>query len=535
MPALTKLRSVELQGLVKQLAYAPPERIWHQVERAEELVEHLDVDASYPVDWLVYKLTGYRSDETTTRSVPGAELLADLSAFVEHLSRAGKLRASDEPVELVSDLAVRWSINRKTIERWRRVGLVGRRLVNDDGREVLGFSQRVLRAFERAHRERIAKARLFSRASESEREHMVRQAGEEPESASRSAVAKRVAKKSGRSVGAVKRAMADAAGEENHATRAGVRREGRAAWRLWRRGFETSEIAERLKRPRTVVLRAINLERLGACSVCLRLASVTSAEVAWFDQRAPVVCDDVREFVRLARDRIVVPPKEEARELRLYWSLVAKAQAACRAIDRLQPSTEMLDVAETALRSAARVKASVFRALLSPLLDTVESVLGGPIETLRPGPAAELVGAVNVVVLAEMDLHVPGRVGRLAAPVSLAAHRVATAWVKANVAGVSRAATRAAGLWAGGAAIVPYVAHVCAWQADIDVPERAWRGWVKVAERERRLLASRFGLEGEKPCSVSEWAEREGVTRIQAARADRKAWRALVLASRGRA
>lgn len=517
--------------MVRQLSYAPPDRIRGQVERAEELAEQIERGASYPVDWLVYRLTGYRGEDVTTRSVSGGVLLAELSAFVERLSHAGGLTLREEPGAVVSgDLTRRWGVNRKTLERWRRDGLVGRRLIDDRGRSVLAFSARVVAAYERRHAERLRRAGAFSRLSESERERIEALAstgGARGESTT--AAARRMARATGRSVGAVKRALVSsgrgvARTPEEMESR---RREAEFAWRLWRRGFDAPEIARRLGRPRTVVLRAINLERASRLRACLNGVAGSDAQPQWTPQPLPPICGDVAALVELARHRIVVTPRQEAREHVLLWSLRASAAAELSRLDRNHPSAEALDEIESRLRAAARVKAVLLRPLLSLIVETAEGVLGGPMETLRPAQAAELLAELLAATCADLDTHEPGRVGRLAAPVALAVHRLATSWVKQHHATPARSAARAAGLWTVPVAIEPFVALVSPWQASMDLPPAGFAAWPRMGEPERAVLAARFGLEGERPRTLAELAKEFGVTRIQAARLDCGAWRAL--------
>src|ERR1043165_3443217 len=140
MPAFTKLRISALDDLARQLRFAPAETLRRQLERTRTLAAEIDPAIAYPEDWIVFRITGYRPEIAEPAAFPGGALLADVSGLVERLSAAAKVSQSelDAARHLGLDaLCARWRVSRKTVERWRRMGLVALRVRGARGKPRL--------------------------------------------------------------------------------------------------------------------------------------------------------------------------------------------------------------------------------------------------------------------------------------------------------------------------------------------------------------------------------------------------------------
>ena len=128
-----------------------------QIERIEDLAVEIDPALNYPEDWLIYRITGYRPEIDIPATLVGAALLGDLSALAERLSDAAALRAHElsGPTAPIEELRRRWRVSRKTLERWRRAGLLGLRVRDPSGGAHLVFPERVIRAFESRRRSSV--------------------------------------------------------------------------------------------------------------------------------------------------------------------------------------------------------------------------------------------------------------------------------------------------------------------------------------------------------------------------------------------
>src|SRR5690606_411309 len=113
---------------------------------------------------------GYRPDMPAPPLVSGAEALADLSALVERLSDAAEMAPEElDPGALrIEDLQQRWGVSAKTISRWRRRGLIARRVRDARARSRLAFQPEAVRRFEAARAGELAAAGGFRRFTDEE-------------------------------------------------------------------------------------------------------------------------------------------------------------------------------------------------------------------------------------------------------------------------------------------------------------------------------------------------------------------------------
>ena len=100
MPRLPTLRTRVLQELARQVRFQSEDAARRQLGRAEELALQLleekaaDAPAAYPEEWVVFRITGLRT-ETGGDVVVREALLGDLPALIDRLSAAAKLRVED--------------------------------------------------------------------------------------------------------------------------------------------------------------------------------------------------------------------------------------------------------------------------------------------------------------------------------------------------------------------------------------------------------------------------------------------------------
>src|SRR5690606_20148253 len=118
----------------------------------------------YAEDWIVRRITGFPARIDDPRQIVGAALLADLSALAERLSDRAALPAhADTGTIGIDGLTELWSVSRKTIDRYRRSGLIGRRVRDANGVVRIVFSPAAVRGFAQKRGPRIDRAGAFSR------------------------------------------------------------------------------------------------------------------------------------------------------------------------------------------------------------------------------------------------------------------------------------------------------------------------------------------------------------------------------------
>lgn len=560
MPSLPRLRVSALQALADQLRFAPRETARRHVERAESLAERITPDGVYPEDWLVFQVTGYRPETPEPALLPGEALLADLGALVERLSAAGGWTAAELGRDgwiNAAELARRWGVSRRSVERYRRLGLIGRRATPVRGAPGhLFYRPGMVERFEAARSARLARARAFSRMDEALESRLVARYRRYHErlgwSVSRAAA--RLAERFGRSpegiralllrhqrsagapparpARAPRRARPSrpaAATERSDGPRRGMGpgaaaggapgpldgRSRRLAERALRRGVAARRVALRLGRSEAAVRRAALLHRV---EMLRRLPLATPADDLLAGAEAALLTPAVvreglgepgaptlQEHQRRTALRGWPDAAEEAARAKAFCLLRRQAALALAKVDRLHPSAVAVDEVERLLLWAARLKAELVRGQGLLLLRTVESHFGRGLESLPAAAGAGLLLAGLAAVGEAVDRHDPFRGGRLAAPAGLALNRVVAKFAQGQLRGPGGPGEAAA---AGGttraapirvperaeAALPDWTRTVAPWQAFLEADPRLAGVLPRLAPPHATLLAARFGF-----------------------------------------
>src|SRR5262249_13370817 len=137
----------------QQARFAPPQKRQEQLERARKLLADVEPGKAYPYQFIVFRVTEYRPDSYPDVLVPGEDLRHDLALMIEALGGAAPAEAQPKELVTLDDLAKRLNVSTKTVRRWRKFGLVGRRVIRD-GRRQLCFDPTVIDQFLAENRER---------------------------------------------------------------------------------------------------------------------------------------------------------------------------------------------------------------------------------------------------------------------------------------------------------------------------------------------------------------------------------------------
>jgi len=161
----------------QQSRYAPKERLLEQINRAEKLLSEIEEEKRYPYEYLLFRITGFRTELTSAQVLDGAGVRSDLRRLVEDLSAAVSLpvEQATEPVLTVEEASRRYNVSTRTITRWRNQGLVARWFLIR-GRLKVGFLESSLARFVDSHDEQVKRGTKFQRLSDEEREEIIRRA-----------------------------------------------------------------------------------------------------------------------------------------------------------------------------------------------------------------------------------------------------------------------------------------------------------------------------------------------------------------------
>jgi len=426
-----RYESSAVAGLASQLKRGPSRLCIRQLCRIDFLMSVIDAGKTYPPDFVVHALTGYRAQRGSVPSrsadddaacIPADVLRADLLVLAEELSAHADIPASavPEPLMGVTELADRFRISTKTVFRWHRRGLIGWRLRFADRRVRLAFPEHCVRAFVASHAELVNRGAAFSQLSESERAVIVDGARDLVDAGSRSvnAVARVLADRTGRAVETIRLILKN---HDSKHPRAGVfnRPKLRVAanddrlqiWEAYVDGATVDSLAERFDRLRPEIYRI--LTEMRARDVKSRpIAYIASDEFTNSPDRAellnglhvrspysPVDAPDsppaeLPPYLQQLYHLPLLTPEGERALFRKMNYLRHVAETAREALDPTTATAVEIDEIERRLREADAVKNQIIQANLrlvvsiakrhmSPTRDFFEIVSDGNVSLMR--------------------------------------------------------------------------------------------------------------------------------------------------------
>jgi RNA polymerase sigma factor (sigma-70 family) len=247
----------------QQVRFAPPARRQEQLARAERLLTEIEPGKKYPYQFVCYRITEFRPDSYPDLLIDGTDLVHDLGLLIKALAIPMAEEAAD-PIVTLDEISKRLNVSTKTVRRWRKLGLVGRRMPLH-GRNQLGFRQSVVERFLAVHHERVRRGSRFSQLSEAEREAILRRARRLARvGGSLTEVSRRIARRLGRSVETVRYTIKNF--DREHPEQAlfpnltgpldaDVKE---LIYSSYRRRINVDTLAKRFQRTRTSIYRVIN-------------------------------------------------------------------------------------------------------------------------------------------------------------------------------------------------------------------------------------------------------------------------------------
>ena len=259
-PALKQLKE-------QQVRFAPKERRVEQLDRAERLLGEIKPERRYPYEYLCFRITGFRPENMPALVLDGEDVRHDLRMFVEDLSGTVSQSVDQlaEPVLTVAAVSRRFNVSQRTVSRWRGQGLVARRFLIG-GRPQVGFLESSLARFVDANRDQVDRGSRFRLLSDEERDDIVRRARRMAQvgHASPAEIARRIARKMARSTETVRTTLK--AFDREHPDRAifpvtspSLDEDAKGQiYRQFRRGVSAEVLASQYGRTRSSIYRVIN-------------------------------------------------------------------------------------------------------------------------------------------------------------------------------------------------------------------------------------------------------------------------------------
>jgi RNA polymerase sigma factor (sigma-70 family) len=523
---MAKFRIDSMGGLARQMQFTPAHALGAQLSAAEELLYTIDPAKAYPYDFVIYRITGYRPRQTDGDLLTGLALQHDLGLLIEQLSDTLNLKTvqMDEPVLSIEDVATRFNVTSKTIQRWRRKGLAARRFTFPDGKRRVGFLLKSVERFIAAHEEQVVRSANFSQLDDSERQEILRRARRLAVRCRccRNEIARRIARQLHRSpltiLHTIKKHDEESPAEAVFPLAPeGMSPEERAiVIKGRRRGLSLRRIAKRLCRPRVAVYRVLMEERI---------ARLNRKKVKFIDDplyHSPHAAEAIEEIVRqdpvevlrdqpripkglppyleaLYRTPLLGPQRERALFLKFNYYKFRFVRAR-RQMDVQFARSRDLDVMERHLRHAQQVKNQIVQANLRLVVSVAR-------RHWRPGlDLMELVSDGNIILMRAAESFDTHRGNRFSTYATLAL-------MKGFARGVSRtqSLTTAAGGDVG-LENLPERSRVSA------IDQFALREDVgamlgRLSDRERSVLVGHFGLNETAPATYEQIGDRLGLSK----------------------
>jgi hypothetical protein len=523
MPRVSALRSAALRDLANQYRFAARRNALHALDALDSLALRLDDDATYSSRWLVHELTGYTPDTTDDEALfPGSALRAELSAFAEHICVAIALRPDElEGALTVEDLEQRWSVTRRTIERYRRQGLVARR-VGEGAQARLLFTPAAVDSFERSRDGSAREKPAASRTTSDERDDFVRRARRYRARLgwSLAQTSRRIALRAGRSPDTVRRAILAHdrdAREPVFPRRSSVDdRERELVLRALRRGVSASDLAAIMGRSRESVARIANerlLTRLREFDLRAPASPLFERDDAHEVLLAPRVvraallperAESALDFLAQARAQKTIDAREETALAVALCFLRWRAAGALASLPDQSPSAQTLDEIETDLRWASRLVVKLARTQRRVALLAIEERVGDPLELRDEHVRALHLASMHALADAALRFD-PFRKGRLAARSAVAlthalSSSIASLGLRARdgaPSGEGRAKRRADRQ----IPLDDWTLDAAPWSRFVEPDHRVRDNLETLDEPARSLLTLRYGFTGEPPVS----------------------------------
>jgi RNA polymerase sigma factor (sigma-70 family) len=264
--AVTGFKHPALKQLTdQQVRFAPPARRAEQFLRARQLLGEIEPTRQYPYQFICYRITEYRPDSYPDLLIDGRDLVHDLDLMIKALAVPAPVEEVEGPIITLEEISKRLNVSTKTIRRWRKLGLVGRRVLHN-GKHQIGYRQAVIDRFLAMHQDRVQRGGRFSQMSETEREQILRRAKRlsRVSGGTLTEISRRIARRLGRSVETVRYTIKNY--DRDHPEQALFpnltgpldAQTKQTIYSSYRRGIAVDTLAKRFQRTRTSMYRVIN-------------------------------------------------------------------------------------------------------------------------------------------------------------------------------------------------------------------------------------------------------------------------------------
>jgi hypothetical protein len=516
------LRTLAVEAVLELLEKAPDGQSTATIEVAEGLLEEIDPDATYPSEFVVWRLIGERETDFG-EVITGMELRRELAILIQRASANVPFDGASAPGGAMDlhEAAASIGVSVRTLQRWRNEGLALCHLRFPDGQVRLGVFNRALDRFRDRSPERLVRAAGFTRMGEEEEHEILLKARRiMADGASLNQAALQVAAHSTRAHETIRQLLRRRRGEHGPVKGIGGRvsdRERSFVLRATDRGLETGGIAARIGRSPS------STRRIAAEARAHRLLGLRPdwIDLPAFDQEdAERVLLDAREVVSRSTSALLwkAPPRvllELLREPRtnpealLLPAMHFERRLAARKIDQLPrtPPVGRLDEIETGLRRADVLRRRAGEAVLGAALARVEQQIGTVLHSLSERNLVRWIAFCVDVVDEQLDHFDPRTRGEIEPRLD----RRISLEIDKQIALQDRRGTTISGSGPNGAvAADALLAKLECVREPLGLAAWLRSRLERLTETDQELMRARFGLDSMRPLTMAELAAQFG-------------------------
>lgn len=269
---MPKIKNKNLNDFFSELRFTPKRQKLKQLLASKELLDITDPEKKYPLEFICYRITDYRPKTDFSRIViPGKELIEDLRSIIITLSNQVEMPVADycQKVYPTLQLAEKFSVSTKTIQRWRNKGLLGWTFVFPDGKKRIGMPQTCIDKFVENNPNIMKRPCRFSKLSQREKKRIIDLAVKYGPDAkiSRHKVYLKIAKETNRSLETIRCTILTFEKANPNArlfkkpSGTVSPKEASQLYKLYRQGVSVKELMQLFYRSRSSIHRIINIRR----------------------------------------------------------------------------------------------------------------------------------------------------------------------------------------------------------------------------------------------------------------------------------
>ena len=405
---MPKIRNESLEQFFKELKFAPVKQQQKQLEASVDLLKIIEDDMEYPFEFVCFRITDYRMREDMSGVlIMGDQLADDLRTYIDRLSTKLMIPAAqqDEKIHSVDELCKKFSVSRKTIQRWRKRGLIGWMYVFPDGRRGIGFKNSAVEEYIENNRLSADKAKKFSKLTIEQKAEIIDLARKYVSQGqlSRYQVIIKIANGTNRSREAIRYMLIDY--EKQHpqdelfSKPSGTisPKEASQIYKMRKSGASLAELMEKFNRSRSSIHRIIN-QRRAKFLLGRKIDLITSQE---FDKEnaEKMILGDTKLIDRLQStdDHPLLTRTEEVDLFRRYNYLKFLALQMLENINHVSPSGRRLKKIETLLTTSEKVKNLIVEANLGLVVSIAKR------HTLMGHTLPDLISEGNMMLMHAVD------------------------------------------------------------------------------------------------------------------------------------